>query len=460
MKNKTSLAKGTRDFGPKIMLRRKYILKTIETEFQSYGFLPIETPAIEQLDTLSGKYGEEGDKLLFKILNSGNYLKGVDPVDLYESNYKNLAHRICEKGLRYDLTVPLARFVAMNRQELVFPFKRYQMQPVWRADRPQKGRYREFWQCDADVIGSGSLLFEADFVNLIDQVFTKLGISYRLELNNRKILEAIANRYIPAEKFTEFVILLDKLDKVSFDTLVPEFREIGIMEKDLDDLKDFLIVEKLTSVVLEKLRKAFSYSEKGIEGCNELLTVLELFTLSRPNENVFLNLSLARGLDYYTGTIFEVKAKNVSIGSILGGGRYDNLTGVFGLPDVSGVGISFGIDRIYDVMDELNLFAEHSEQKTKALFCHFDEKGRKYNQKISSSIRSAGIFCEVYPDFKKLPKQFDYAESKGIEWVLISGEQELENGTISYKNLLTKEQGTTEPAKLIELIHPKSERGE
>jgi len=450
---KPSLVKGTRDFGPAVMQRRKYILNTIETVFKKYGFMPLETPAMEQLETLTGKYGEEGDKLLFKILNSGDYAAKVDESNWQNKDSNKLASQISEKGLRYDLTVPLARFVAMNRNELVFPFKRYQMQPVWRADRPQRGRYREFWQCDADIIGSDSLMNEADLICIISEVFELLGFDITIHINNRKVLEGIALIFDINERFNSFVILIDKLDKVEFDSLSQEFLELGLTTKNIENLKDLLVknefsfssIQRIKAIVIKLLTDKFGEENLIppilLKGFAELESVKTYLELSKSNQSIKLDISLARGLDYYTGGIIEVKADDVRMGSISGGGRYDNLTGVFGLPGVSGVGISFGIDRIYDVMEELNLFSSLAQTEIKALFCHLDEKGREYNYELASLLRREGGAVEVFPDIKKLPKQFEYAEKKGIPLVIITGDDEIVSGQLSYKHLITKETG-------------------
>jgi histidyl-tRNA synthetase len=448
MNKKPSLVKGTRDFGPTVMLRRKYILNSIESVFKKYGFLPLETPAMEQLETLTGKYGEEGDKLLFRILNSGDYAGNVNEEVWNSKISQKISSLISEKGLRYDLTVPLARYVAMNRNEITFPFKRYQVQPVWRADRPQRGRYREFWQCDADIIGSDSLMNEADLLTIASEVFKVLGINVRIQLNNRKILEAIAQKFDIESKFQNFVILIDKLDKTDFETLLPEFTQLGLSESQTNELKLLLQKSKFTNDSILKIENQLANIPSASLGCAELKEVLSYCEASHILDSIYIDLSLARGLDYYTGCIIEIKAEDVKMGSISGGGRYDNLTGVFGLPGVSGIGISFGIDRIYDVMDELNLFDNLAQTDVQALFCHFDENGRAFNYKLGSELRTQGLSVEIYPDFKKLPKQFEYAEKKGIPYVFITGEEELLSGKISYKNLISKEQGKVEKDQL------------
>ena len=440
-KMKPSLVKGTRDFGPAVMQRRKHILNTIETVFKKYGFMPLETPAMEQLETLTGKYGDEGDKLLFKILNSGDFAANAND-EIWQSKASNkLASQISEKGLRYDLTVPLARYVAMNRNEITFPFKRYQMQPVWRADRPQRGRYREFWQCDADIIGSDSLMSEADLLCIAAEVFEKLGVGISIHLNNRKILEAIATKFNIEDKFNQFVIIIDKLDKVGFETLIPEFEALGLSQSNCYELEGLLTKMPFSMNSIYSIQDKLNGIKKSEKGCLELGDIFNFIERNGINNLINLDLSLARGLDYYTGCIIEIKANDVKMGSISGGGRYDNLTGVFGLPGVSGVGISFGIDRIYDVMEELNLFTNVAQTEVKAMFCHLDENGRNFNYALANELRKEGISIEVFPDIKKLPKQFEYAEKKGIPIVIITGDDEISSGQLSYKNLITKEQG-------------------
>lgn len=457
MSKKPSLVKGTRDFGPKVMLRRKHILNTIENVYKTYGFLPIETPAMEQLETLTGKYGDEGDQLLFKILNSGDFASGVNTEMLNSSNRTQLLNEISEKGLRYDLTVPLARFVSMNRNDIAFPFKRYQMQPVWRADRPQKGRYREFWQCDADVLGSDSLMNEADLLNIASEVFELLGPKISIQINNRKILEAIAEKFNLQQHFKSFVILIDKLDKVDFDSLVPEFGNLGLEPSQLNELKELLVSFSFHETSIQTILTHLEGFEKAQIGCNELLELFNYCKQTGITDKISINLSLARGLDYYTGCIIEIKALDVKMGSISGGGRYDDLTGVFGFEGVSGVGISFGIDRIYDVMEELNMFEDNLFSEVKVLFCHIDATGRKYNYQLANQLRSNGIACEVFPDLKKIGKQFEYADKKGIAIVLISGDTEINTGTISFKNLGTKVQGSISVAELMDFMNTQTD---
>jgi histidyl-tRNA synthetase len=438
---KPSLVKGTRDFGPAVMQRRKHIFNTIETVFKKYGFMPLETPAMEQLETLTGKYGDEGDKLLFKILNSGDFAANAND-EIWQSKASNkLTSHISEKGLRYDLTVPLARYVAMNRNEITFPFKRYQMQPVWRADRPQRGRYREFWQCDADIIGSDSLMNEADLLCIAAEVFEKLGVGISIHLNNRKILEAIASKFEIEAKFNQFVIIIDKLDKVGFETLIPEFEALGLSQSNCFELEGFLTKMPFSMNSIYLIQDKLNGIDKSEKGCLELSDIFNFIEHTGGSNFMKIDLSLARGLDYYTGTIIEIKANDIKMGSISGGGRYDNLTGVFGLPGVSGVGISFGIDRIYDVMEELNLFTNVAQTEVKAMLCHLDENGRNFNYALANELRKEGISIEVFPDIKKLPKQFEYAEKKGIPIVIITGDDEISSGKLSCKNLITKEQG-------------------
>lgn len=449
---KPSLVKGTRDFGPAVMQRRKHIFNTIETVFKKYGFMPLETPAMEQLETLTGKYGEEGDKLLFKILNSGDFAANVNDEIWHSKASNKIVSQISEKGLRYDLTVPLARYVSMNGNDIILPFKRYQMQPVWRADRPQRGRYREFWQCDADIIGSDSLMNEADLLCIAAEVFEKLGIGVTIHLNNRKVLVGIAILLGILDKFNEFVILIDKLDKVDFDAQKQEFIGLGLNSNSIEILKDLLVKKEFTSSSIIEIKGLFgnlpmdkSSSFIGLvkRGFDELESVQKFSELAELIGLIKLDLSLARGLDYYTGCIIEIKANNVKMGSISGGGRYDNLIKVPGKLGVSGVGISFGIDRIYDVMEELNLFANVAQTEVKAMFCHLDEKGRNYNYALANELRKEEIAVEVFPDsFKERSKKiFDYAEKKGIPILIITGDDEISSGQLSYKNLITKEQG-------------------
>lgn len=452
MSSKPALVKGTRDFGPAIMQRRRYIMGIIEKVFTKYGFLPLETPSMELMTTLTGKYGDEGDKLLFRILNSGDFAGNIDAEKWQKQISNELVGELAEKGLRYDLTIPLARFVAMNRNDITFPFKRYQMQPVWRADRPQKGRYREFWQCDADVIGSDSLINEADLTGMATEVFQTLDVPIQILINHRSILEGIAETLGISQHFKTFVILIDKLDKNSLENLKSEFEAIGLTNQDLEIIGKLNRRLPFTIANIESLAADFGSNaliEKGIDALKQLCIYTEI---NGSNKNLFIDLSLARGLDYYTGCILEIKATTVSIGSISGGGRYDNLTGVFGFPGVSGVGISFGIDRIYDVMEQLNLFTQVASTQTKALLCSLDADGLTYNYKLASTLRNEGMAVEVFPDLKKLAKQFEFAEKKGIPVVLIAGSSEITENSISYKNLDTKAQGKLKISELAAFL--------
>jgi histidyl-tRNA synthetase len=442
---KPSLAKGTRDFGPDEMNKRKFIFNTLEKAFVLFGFKPIETPCIENMTTLGGKYGEEGDKLLFRILDSGdfwsNYTKTI-PADteLNKVDSRNLLPHISEKGLRYDLTVPFARFVVMNRHQLTMPFRRYQMQPVWRADRPQKGRYREFWQCDADIIGSDSLLNEADLIQLFIHAFDKLGIKhYQIHVNNRKLLEGMAECLGMKDEFSKFSVVLDKLDKIGINAVLAEFIQLGVDEKLLKQLEAFLQPEPFNQNSLQKLEAAFGKNEKAVQGIEELRYLISLVPEQEQGKLV-LDCSLARGLDYYTGTIFEVKPTKTSLGSIAAGGRYDNLTGIFNMPGLSGVGISFGADRIYDLMLAENLFEHLPHSMTRLLLCHLDEESKKFCVNLTAEFRKNNISTECYPDSSKLKKQLDYANSNHIPFVLIVGENERNSGKFTLKNMVTGEQ--------------------
>lgn len=439
---KPSLPKGTRDFGPLEMGRRNFILDTIKDTFQKFGFQPLETPAMENLSTLTGKYGEEGDQLLFKVLNSGDFLKKTDADD-YEAGAQVLWPKISEKGLRYDLTVPFARYVVMNRNELTFPFKRYQIQPVWRADRPQKGRYREFYQCDADVVGTDSLICEAEIVLMINRVFEVLGIpDYTIRINNRKILTGIAEAIGAKGKEQALCVAIDKLDKVGWEKVMEELRQKGFEEGSMQSLSP--LVEKVfeshedTLVFLEGFLKE---SDTGIKGLRELGDVLGfLKAMSASLDKVQVDPNLARGLAYYTGAIFEVKVNNVAIGSVSGGGRYDNLTGVFGLPDVSGVGFSFGVDRIYDVMEELGLFSHTNQPKVEVMIAHFGEKERNYGLGLLAKLRKADVTAEIYPELSKIKKQFNYADKKRIPLVIVIGSDEMSDGLLTVKNMKSGQQ--------------------
>jgi histidyl-tRNA synthetase len=427
------------------MARRNYIFDTIRAVFKTFCFVPIETPALENLSTLMGKYGEEGDKLLFKVLNSGNFMEGVD----FAQDYHRVAPRICDRGLRYDLTVPFARFVVQHRNDIVFPFKRYQMQPVWRADRPQKGRYREFYQCDADVIGSDSLLHELELVQMIDDVFQRLGIEIVLKINNRKILAGIANLIGMPEKLVDITVAIDKLDKIGLDNVKAELLERGLTAEAIAKLQPVFDLSGTASEKLDSLQSLFAGDETGMKGVDEMRTLFGYIADVKPACEVELDLTLARGLNYYTGAIFEVKAKNVSIGSICGGGRYDNLTGIFGMPDVSGVGISFGADRIYDVLAELNKFPENLEHTSTVLFINFGEKELAQCIKYTALLRKNGVAAEIYPEAAKMKKQMSYADAKKIPFVAFVGESEIANNTVTIKDMATGEQKTI-PAEEME----------
>lgn len=437
---KPSIPKGTRDFSPEEMAKRNYIFDTIKDVYRLYGFRQIETPAMENLSTLMGKYGEEGDKLLFKILNSGDFLSSMHSDDLTEGNSAKTAVKISEKGLRYDLTVPFARYVVMHRNDISFPFKRYQIQPVWRADRPQKGRYREFFQCDADVVGSDSLLNEVELVQIIDEVFSRLNIRVCTKLNNRKILSGIAEIIGEAEKITDITVAIDKLDKIGLEKVNEELAAKGIAQEAIAKLQPIILLSGSTREKLDTLRRELASSETGMKGVGEMEYIFDKTArLSLKNE-IELDLTLARGLNYYTGAIIEVKALDAEIGSITGGGRYDNLTSIFGLPDVSGVGISFGADRIYDVLNHLNIFPDNSTHATDVLFVNFGEKEADYLLPIITRLRRAGICCELYPEAAKMKKQISYADSNRIPFVAIVGENEMKEGKITLKNMKKGEQ--------------------
>ena len=437
---KPSRPKGTRDFSPEEMARRNYIFDTITEVYRLYGFRQIETPAMENLSTLMGKYGEEGDKLLFKILNSGDFLSAMSRDDLTEGNAVKTANKISEKGLRYDLTVPFARYVVMHRNEITFPFKRFQIQPVWRADRPQKGRYREFFQCDADIVGSDSLLNEVELIQIMDEVFTRLGISVQVKLNNRKILSGIAEIIGEADKITDITVAIDKLDKIGLEKVNEELESKGINRAALDRLQPILLLSGTTEEKLAQLREVLADSETGLKGVDEMTFIFEKAGMLALNNEVMLDLTLARGLNYYTGAIIEVKALEVQIGSITGGGRYDNLTGIFGLPGVSGVGISFGADRIYDVLNQLNRFPADFARESDLLFVNFGEKESDYLLPVIMQLRRAGISCELFPEVAKMKKQLSYADSNHIPFVALVGENEMKEGSMTLKNMETGEQ--------------------
>ena len=440
MAQKPNIPKGTRDFSPEEMAKRNYIFDTIRSVYAIYGFQQIETPAMETLQTLMGKYGEEGDKLLFKVLNSGDFLSKVGDDELKDANPLRLAARICEKGLRYDLTVPFARYVVMHRDELQLPFKRYQIQPVWRADRPQRGRYREFYQCDADVVGSDSLLNEVELMQIVDTVFTRLGVNVQIKINNRKILTGIAEVIGEADKIVDITVAIDKLDKIGLDNVNEELRNDGISESAIAKLQPIIQLSGDNDQKLSVIRDVLKDSEIGLKGVEETAFILDtLKTVGLKNE-IQLDLTLARGLNYYTGAIFEVKALDFQIGSICGGGRYDNLTGIFGLPDMSGVGISFGADRIYDVLKGLDKFPKSLASSTTLLFACMGVEELRYVLPVAAALRSEGVSVEVYPEPSKLKKQFDYAEKKSIPFLSINGGNEVEAGVIQLKNLTTGEQ--------------------
>ena len=459
MAQKPSIPKGTRDFGPVEMAKRNYIFNTIRSVYELYGFQQIETPAQETLQTLMGKYGEEGDKLLFKILNSGDYLAKVSDEVLMERNALRLASKICEKGLRYDLTVPFARYVVMHREELQLPFKRYQVQPVWRADRPQKGRYREFYQFDGDVVGSDSLLNEVELMQIVDEVFSRFGVRVQIKINNRKILTGIAEVIGAADKIVDITVAIDKLDKIGIDNVNQELRDDGLTDEQIAKLQPIIMLEGTNEEKLNTIAEVLKDSEIGLKGVEELRYVLGILgpvgcgspaTVLR-NE-LQLDLTLARGLSYYTGAIFEVKALDTPMGSISGGGRYDNLTGIFGMPGLSGVGISFGVDRIYDVLNTLDLYPKDSLQTTQVLFINFGEKETAYCLPIIYKVRARGIRAEIFPDSAKMKKQMSYANAKQIPYVVLAGETEMQAGKVTLKNMATGEQQLVTAEELIEKL--------
>jgi histidyl-tRNA synthetase len=452
MAQKPSIPKGTRDFSPLEMAKRNYIFDTIKQVYQLYGFQQIETPAMETLGTLMGKYGEEGDKLLFKVLNSGDFLNKVSDEELQERNALHLAAKLCEKGLRYDLTVPFARYVVMHREELQLPFKRYQMQPVWRADRPQKGRYREFWQFDGDIVGSDSLLNEVELMQIVDTVFSRFGVRVQIKINNRKILTGIAEVIGAAEKIVDITVAIDKLDKIGLDNVNAELREDGLSEAQIEKLQPIISLEGTNDDKLNTIAEVLAASETGLKGVEETRFILDtLKTLGLKNE-LQLDLTLARGLNYYTGAIFEVKALDVQIGSITGGGRYDNLTGIFGMPGISGVGISFGVDRIFDVLNALDCYPKDATNGTQLLFINFGEKETAYCLPIAIKAREAGIRTEIYPDSSKMKKQMSYANAKEIPYVALAGENEIAQGKLTLKNMLSGDQQLLTPEELINIV--------
>ena len=447
---KPSIPKGTRDFSPVEMAKRNYIFNTIRDVYHLYGFQQIETPAMENLSTLMGKYGDEGDKLLFKILNSGDSLAGITDEELLERNPLKFAARVCEKGLRYDLTVPFARFVVQHRNELSFPFKRYQIQPVWRADRPQKGRYREFYQCDGDVVGSDSLLNEVELIQIMDKVYQRFGIRVSIKMNNRKILSGIAEIIGEADKIVDITVAIDKLDKIGLENVNAELRSKELSEEAIAKLQPIIQLSGTNREKIAVLKEVLAGSETGLKGVAELEFIFDRVDLLTVKAELELDLTLARGLNYYTGAIFEVKALDVQIGSITGGGRYDNLTGVFGMDGVSGVGISFGADRIFDVLNQLELYPEDSLLTTQLMFVNFGEKEEAYLLPLVASVRAAGIRTEIYPEPVKMKKQMGYADAKKIPFVALVGESEMTEGKINLKNMITGEQKPVTVQELIE----------
>jgi histidyl-tRNA synthetase len=452
MAQKPSAPKGTRDFSPLEMSRRNYIFDTVKAVFQLYGFQCIETPAMENLSTLMGKYGEEGDKLLFKILNSGDFIGSIEDQELLERNSIRLTNMISEKGLRYDLTVPFARYVVQHRNDISFPFKRYQIQPVWRADRPQKGRYREFYQCDADIVGSDSLLNEFELVQIIDEVFKRLKIRVVVKVNNRKILGGIAEMIGEKDRLTDITVAIDKLDKIGLENVNAELLEKGVSIEAVDKLRPILELTGTTPEKLEQLESVIGVSAIGKKGIDEVKTLLGYLNTATLETEVELDLTLARGLNYYTGAIFEVKAKDIQIGSISGGGRYDDLTGIFGMPGVSGVGISFGADRIYDVMTQMNIFPKEAVTTTKALFVNFGKDEEGWCLPVLNQLRQAGIPAEIYPEADKIKKQMMWADRKQITYVVIAGEQEIAQGKMNLKDMKTGNQQLVSPEELIKIL--------
>ena len=449
--NKPSIPKGTRDFSPVEMAKRNYIFDTIKEVYALYGFQQIETPAMESLQTLMGKYGEEGDKLLFRVLNSGDYMSKLSDEELLERNSLRLSSKICEKGLRYDLTVPFARYVVMHRDELQMPFKRYQIQPVWRADRPQKGRYREFYQCDADVVGSDSLLNEVELMQIVDTVFTRFGIRVQIKINNRKILSGIAEVIGEPDKIVDITVAIDKLDKIGLDKVNEELKADGISDEAIAKLQPIIALSGTNEEKLQTIREVLADSETGLKGVEETQFILDTLKGSLNNE-IQLDLTLARGLNYYTGAIFEVKALDYAIGSITGGGRYDNLTGIFGMPGLSGVGISFGADRIYDVLNGLDLYPKEAVNGTKLLFINFGDKETAYCLPVVRACRAAGISTEMFPDKAKMKKQMSYANAKAIPFVVLAGDNEIAENKWTLKNMTTGEQHLVTTEELISIV--------
>ena len=449
---KPSIPKGTRDFSPVEMAKRNYIFDTIREVYALYGFQQIETPAMETLSTLMGKYGEEGDKLLFKVLNSGDYLAKLSDDQLLQRNPLHLATKLCEKGLRYDLTVPFARYVVQHRDEIQLPFKRYQIQPVWRADRPQKGRYREFYQCDADIVGSDSLLNEVELMQIVDTVFTRFGVRVAIKINNRKILTGIAETIGEADKIVDITVAIDKLDKIGIDAVNEELRRDGINEEAIEKLQPIIALTGTNDEKLATIAKVLAQSEVGMKGVEETRFILDTLKTCGLHNQIDLDLTLARGLNYYTGAIFEVKALDYAIGSITGGGRYDNLTGIFGLPGISGVGISFGADRIYDVLGGLDLYPKEAAQGTELLFINFGATETAYCLPVLRRCREAGIRTEIYPDSVKMKKQMAYANAKQVSFVVLAGEEEIAQGKLTLKNMATGEQTLVTPEELIRAV--------
>ena len=452
---KPSIPKGTRDFGPIEMAKRNYIFDTIREVYALYGFQQIETPAMETLQTLMGKYGEEGDKLLFKVLNSGDFLQKFSDEEissLKSQTSNHIAAKLCEKGLRYDLTVPFARYVVMHREELQLPFKRYQIQPVWRADRPQKGRYREFYQCDADVVGSDSLLNEVELMQIVDTVFSRFGIRVQIKINNRKILSGIAEVIGAADKIVDITVAIDKLDKIGIDNVNAELREDGLSEEQIAKLQPIIMLSGTNDEKLATIAEVLKDSETGLKGVEEIRFILNVLKTTGLKNEIQLDLTLARGLNYYTGAIFEVKALDVQIGSITGGGRYDNLTGIFGMPGLSGVGISFGADRIYDVLNQLDLYPKDSVTATQVLFINFGDQETAYCLPIINNVRAQGIRAEIFPDAAKMKKQMAYANAKQIPFVALAGENEIKEGKLTLKNMATGEQQMLAPEEVIEKL--------
>jgi histidyl-tRNA synthetase len=452
MADKPSIPKGTRDFNPLEMARRNYIFDSIRKIFKTYGYLPIETPAMENLSSLMGKYGEEGDKLLFKILNSGDFKAKLDPTAFQDTPAGKLGPLISEKGLRYDLTVPFARFVVQHRNDIAFPFKRYQIQPVWRADRPQRGRYREFYQCDVDVIGSNSLLNEFELIQIMDEVFTALGLKVVIKLNNRKVLAGIVEVIGEPDCLIDITVAIDKLDKIGMDKVVAELEQKGLSKNSVDKLKPVLEMEGTTKEKLDFLREYLDQSPIGMDGILEVDKLFAFLNEHPVETSIELDLTLARGLNYYTGSIFEVKSLEVQIGSVCGGGRYDDLTGIFGMEDVSGVGVSFGADRIYDVLLQLEKFPQEQEMDTQLLFVNFGEKEANYILSILRSLRSNGIASELYPDAAKIKKQMTYANNRKIPFVALVGEQEMQDGVLTLKEMETGNQERLTPEELVERL--------